>query len=411
MRYLPISIKIEDKKILIIGGGKVALQKVRLLKEFSGNIVVVATQISDEISDIISTCNTKEYEKSDLNGFDIIYACTNNEELNKRISSDSKATGKLVNVADNPELCDFVSPAIYKKDNITVAVGSDARDVKLAIKIRDKIKSFLLHENHIPENNKAQSYLIKYENATRVILSRIKKIFNQTEELGTPGIVTLVGFGPGNPDLITIKGNKALEKADIIFYDDLIDSEYLSSFPEAEKVYVGKRRGSHSNSQDRINKLLYEAATKGKQVVRLKGGDPFIFGRGGEEFKYLCERSIDVSVVPGITAASAAAALYGFPLTHRGKSSSVAFCTGHPESKITVPKTDTIVYYMGAAGIKKIAEKVIEAGWSEFQEVVLLNNISMPDHNTEIMTLKELKETDREFSTPLLAIICKTLYL
>jgi uroporphyrin-III C-methyltransferase/precorrin-2 dehydrogenase/sirohydrochlorin ferrochelatase len=410
MRYLPISIKIEGKKILIIGGGKVALQKARLLKEFSGNIVVIATQISNEIRDTINTCITKEYEKKDLDGFDLIYACTNNEELNKKISSDSKETGKLVNVVDNPELCDYISPAIYKEGNITVAVGSDARDVKKAIKLRDKIQSFLLQKKHLPDNN-AQSYMNKYENVSKIILNRIKKIFNNVEEVGNPGSVSLVGFGPGDPDLMTVKGRKTLEKADIIFYDNLIDSEYLSSLPNAEKIYVGKRRGSHSRSQDEINKLLYEAAIRGKQVVRLKGGDPFIFGRGGEEYKYLYERSIDVTVIPGITAASAAAALYGFPLTHRGKSSSVAFCTGHPENKITVPKTDTIVYYMGATELNKIAKKVIEAGWNKYQEVVLLNNISMPDQDSEIMTLQDLMETRREFSTPLLVIICKTLYL
>ncbi len=218
------------------------------------------------------------------------------------------------------------------------------------------------------------------------------------------GKVWLVGFGPGDPELLTIKGYKLLEKADIIFHDDLLNSEFLLKF-RAEKVYVGKRKGNHSIEQAEINELLYKAAISGKMVVRLKGGDPMIFAHGGEEIEYLRHRHIEVGVVPGITAAHAAAAFTQIPLTHRGIASSVSFITGHTNRKIHVPESGTIVYYMGASNLRNIAEEVVKKGWPPDTPVLLVYNVSGNDQEEFFTTLQETIDAPFKYKTPLIIVI------
>lgn len=218
------------------------------------------------------------------------------------------------------------------------------------------------------------------------------------------GKVWLVGFGPGDPELLTIKGYKLLKKADIIFYDDLINKEFLLKFP-SEKVYVGKRRGKHSIEQGEINELLYEAAISGKKVIRLKGGDPMIFAHGGEEIDYLERRHIEVGVVPGITAALAAAAFTHVPLTHRGIASSVSFITGHANREIHVPLSGTLVYYMGASNLRTIAEEVVKKGWPADTPVLLVYNVSGIDQAEHYTTLQKTIDQPTQYKTPLIIVI------
>jgi len=213
------------------------------------------------------------------------------------------------------------------------------------------------------------------------------------------------GAGPGDPDLLTIKAFKLLQQADIIFYDDLTNSaEFLDSFT-AEKVYVGKRKLKHSVIQAGINTLLFEAASSGKTVVRLKGGDPMIFAHGGEEIDYLQQRNIDVEVVPGISSALAAAAAAEVPLTHRSISSSVTFATGHPEKNFYIPASGTMVIYMGASNLKSLVRKVIEQGWSEQTPIMLIQNVSLPNQKKQLSTLKNVFESIIDYPSPLLVII------
>jgi uroporphyrin-III C-methyltransferase len=216
--------------------------------------------------------------------------------------------------------------------------------------------------------------------------------------------VWLVGFGPGDPELLTIKGYKLLKKADIIFYDDLINKEFLLKF-HSEKVYVGKRRGKHSIEQGEINELLYEAAISGKKVIRLKGGDPMIFAHGGEEIDYLERRHIEVGVVPGITAALAAAAFTHVPLTHRGIASSVSFITGHANREIHVPLSGTLVYYMGASNLRTIAEEVVKKGWPADTPVLLVYNVSGKDQAEHYTTLQKTIDQPTQYKTPLIIVI------
>src|SRR3989338_1667434 len=221
------------------------------------------------------------------------------------------------------------------------------------------------------------------------------------------GKVFLVGFGPGAPDLITRRGEEALSRAEVIFYDHWVDRRYLRKF-QAEKIYVGKQKGKHGRPQDEINELLYQAARDGKCIVRLKGGDPFIFGRGGEEQEYLEARSIRVVVIPGVTAALAAAACAGIPLTHRGVSSSVAFCAGHPTDKIQTQCVDTIVYYMAGSNAMEIMDRLIRNGWDKETPVAFISNATLPMEKIRISTLEKEIGKQKRVQTPLIMIVGKT---
>jgi uroporphyrinogen III methyltransferase/synthase len=218
----------------------------------------------------------------------------------------------------------------------------------------------------------------------------LKKIFRRVDIRQTYGSVVLVGAGPGDPLLLTRKADLYLQQADIIYYDDL-SGRIIENY-SAEKIYVGKRKGDHSYTQTEINELLYQAVKRGKTVVRLKGGDPFIFGRGGEEVEYLQRRLINVTVVPGISAGVAAAALSLIPLSQRQCASSIAFCTGHPVEALQVPTADTLVYYMAGTILPQVAQKIITAGHSEQTPVAYISNVSLPEQTITKTTLAGLKK-------------------
>lgn len=241
---------------------------------------------------------------------------------------------------------------------------------------------------------------------------RIKDIFTPYDISRHFGKVTLVGFGPGDPELLTVAGKKALEKADIIFYDALVDQGYIETHFNAEKIYVGKRSGRHSLSQDEINEQIYEAAFNGKNVVRLKGGDPMIFAHGREETDYLQSRFVHVDIIPGITAAVAMSALTHIPLTHRGIASSVAFITGHSADVMTdhikQPLADTLVYYMGGHRLSEIARRLIAAGHKSATPVALACNVSKSDQQTFFTTLNELRFSVFKYPTPILMVVGDT---
>ena len=235
----------------------------------------------------------------------------------------------------------------------------------------------------------------------------LKNLFSPIDCRKKYGKVYIAGFGPGDPELLTIKAQKALQQADIIFYDSLLDDTYLENF-KGKKIKAGKRKDLHMKEQDEINELLYRAAISGKKVVRIKGGDPMIFGRGGEEFCYLKQRLIDVEIIPGITSALAAAAIAGIPLTQRGISSSVSFCTGHPESSIHIPDTDTIVFYLPASTLHIILNKLIAAGRPTNIPIALIENISLPGQRIITGRLYEILKGTNIFQSPLLVIAGNT---
>ena len=260
-----------------------------------------------------------------------------------------------------------------------------------------KVKS---EERRVKNQNAESSSASEQENSSLFTLrSSLKNLLN------SQGSVSLVGFGPGDPDLLTIKAAKAIDAADIIFYDDLIDDSYLAD-KKAEKIYVGKRAGYHHKEQAEINRLLLDAAREGKNVVRLKGGDPMIFAHGSEEIEYLESNLIQVNVIPGITTASALAASQKISLTHRDFSSSVALVSGHTPQPVT-PDAETLVYYMGAKQLQTIATQLIDKeGWAFNTPVLLTYNVSRPDEQTFETTLWNLRNGEMQnLPTPLIALI------
>ena len=237
----------------------------------------------------------------------------------------------------------------------------------------------------------------------------LKALFSSIDIRRKYGKVTLVGFGPGHPDLLTLGGDKALAEADMIYHDDLVDQIFLKKYL-GERIYVGKRKDRHSVKQDEINHFLVNAARSGKNVVRLKGGDPMVFAHGGEEIEFLQRHFVDVKVIPGVSAGIAVAAYTKVPLTHRGIASSVAFISGHSDD-VQIPTTDTLVYYMAGSKIRLIAQKAIAHGKNPKTPAMLVYNISLPDQQEFFHTLEELAQTDKVFPTPLTIVIGKVVSL
>ncbi|PWD98055.1 uroporphyrinogen-III C-methyltransferase [Marinilabilia rubra] len=398
--FLPVSLNITGKKILIIGAGKVALQKARSLSRFEVSISVLGTEIHPDFnqSDNIQIIK-KEYEPEDLGGHYLIYACTNNPGINQKIKEDSYQRNILVSIADAPQTGDFVSPAIYKNENVTVAVGSNGKNPSKSVKIRNLIRDHL--------NIESDQIRIKKDAATTYNRNKDSPPLHQ-EIANKKGKVILAGFGPGDPGLLTLKSNQYLEEADFIFHDALLDVSYLDRF-KAQKIPVGKRCGQHYKKQEEINEMLLEAAFTGKNVVRLKGGDPFVFGRGGEEVAFLNQHQVDVEVIPGITSAFAAAAQFGIPLTQREVSSSLAFLVGHNLSTRPFPKADTLVFYMGAKHQCELSQALIEEGWDKSTPVALLSNISNTSSKAVITQLDKLCKEKGAIETPLLIIVGETI--
>ena len=231
----------------------------------------------------------------------------------------------------------------------------------------------------------------------------LKALFEKLDIRTHFGQVTLVGFGPGDPDLLTIAGERSMAQADIIFHDDLVNRDYLDRYP-AEKVYVGKRRHCHSHEQDEINRMMLDAAIKGAKVVRLKGGDPMIFAHGGEEVEYLKSNFIPVKVIPGVSTGTAVASLTQIPLTLRGIAKSVAFITGHA-ADVQLPVADTLVCFMAGSTIHLIAAKAIAEGRDPKTPVALVYNVSLPDQKEYLSNLELLSLSEEKYPTPIIIII------
>ncbi len=392
MKFLPVSLNIENKKILVIGGGSVAEQKLKVLIQFTINITVISKKISKPILDMSVATVEKEYDPSDLDGFFIVYVCTNDKTLNVEIKKAAEKKSILVNVCDFPEICDFISPAIYKDNAMTVAVSSNGEDVRKSIAWRNAIKEIFQRS----KDNLTQAVV------PEALLQR-KKATRKSKYLN--GSVKIVGFGPGDPGMLTLKGWEALQEADEIFYDDFVDKDYILTEFKSKFIYVGKRKGNHSTSQESINQMLTKSAAQGKNVVRLKGGDPLIFGRAGEELDYLRKQGIHVEIIPGITSALSAAAAAQVPLTRRGVASAVTFISAHHAKPVHIPvsKYHTLVYFMGASRLQEIREDLVNNGWNVNTPAVLIQNTSLENQKIVHQTIDQLGENP--MSSPVILIV------
>lgn len=399
MDFLPLFHNLRGRRVLVVGGGEIALRKARLLAEAGACLQVVAPQIEDELRDLVEAgggeLRLRGYRADDLDGCVLVIAATDDEVLNARVSGDAGQRSLPVNVVDAPALCSVIFPAIVDRSPLMVAVssGGDApvltrlmrarletlipaaygRLAGLAQRFRERVKRRFadvqqrrVFWEEVFQGPVAERVLAGRDaEAERLLLSALEG--SQERHLGE---VYLVGAGPGDPDLLTFRALRLMQQADVVLYDRLVAPAIVDMCRrDAERIYVGKRRSEHALPQEQINQQLVALAKQGKRVLRLKGGDPFIFGRGGEELEELAAEGIAFQVVPGITAASGCASYAGIPLTHRDYAQSVRFVTGHlkdhscdlPWGDLVAPG-QTLVFYMGLVGLPLICEQLIRHG-------------------------------------------------
>jgi uroporphyrin-III C-methyltransferase/precorrin-2 dehydrogenase/sirohydrochlorin ferrochelatase len=401
MIYFPVFFDLEAQKVLIVGGGEVALRKLALLERAGAAITVVAPELAPEIMARVSAgkirAEAREFAPEDLEGARLVIVATHRRAVNRWIASLSEARGIPVNVVDDREASRFIVPALIDRDPVLVAVSTGGTSPVLARRLRERL------EAAIPKRIGAlASWLRALRHAARRRLRGTdarRRFFEEIVDgaaahrfidgdlvgaqriaqrlLGgasnaapAPGEVTLVSAGPGDPELLTLKALRALQDADVILHDRLVPAAVLDmARRDAARICVGKSAGNIGSTQEEINALLVEHARRGKRVVRLKGGDAFIFGRGGEELEALRKAQINYSVIPGVTAAIGAAAYAGIPLTHRDFAHSVTFVTGHanregqePDWAALAKPGNTAVFYMGLARIEYIAAQLRKHG-------------------------------------------------
>ena len=425
--------ELSKQSVLLIGGGEVAERKLDLLLKANAKITVVSPEFTDYIKELISsnqniTTIIDDYKKEHMkNSFSFVIAATNNESLNEDIAMQANKQGILVNVVDKPNICDFIFPSILERGPITVAVSTGGSSPVLARMLRTKLETMIpgaygrlakiVSENRIPVRKKlinSQSNRIFWEEMLNgkfleLVLSgqdnAAVKYLNEEidrfdEEKKGEGEVYLVGAGPGDPDLLTFRALRLMQQADIALYDRLVHPSIIDLIRrDAQKIYVGKQRDNHVVRQEEINDLLVKYAKEGKRVLRLKGGDPFIFGRGGEEIDTLVDHNVSFQVVPGITSASGCSAYSGIPLTHRDHAQSCIFVTGHLKKgkldlnwKKLIQPNQTIVFYMGLVSIDIICEQLVANGLDSKTPCALIQQGTTPNQKVFTSILEDMSE-------------------
>jgi uroporphyrin-III C-methyltransferase/precorrin-2 dehydrogenase/sirohydrochlorin ferrochelatase len=443
LAVFPAFHKVAGRRVVVVGGGSEAAAKIRLLAETSAAIVVYAATLDRETgADLIAAGGDwlgSRPSAADLAGAALVFASTGSEASDREIHALARQVGVPVNVVDQPDLCDFYTPAIVNRAPLSVAVCSEGVAPVLSRHVRARIEALLspafgdlagLAErlrgrvadafSTVAERRRFWALFFSGSIATKVFAGRSREA--EDEALRTleidprwKGHVSLVGAGPGAEDLLTLRAQRALQEADVIVYDRLVpDAVVAQGRRDARRVYVGKAKGAHAVTQDEINALIVREALAGNNVVRLKSGDPLIFGRAGEEMAALRAAGISFDIVPGITAAFAAAAETEIPLTFRNQSSGLVFATGHDADGETLPgwaglalSGVTIAVYMGRSVAAKVASRLIEAGLPAATPVAVIENASRADRRAYSGRLDELAEiADRpELSGPVLIIV------
>lgn len=410
MDFLPIFLKVKGNRCIVVGGGEVAHRKVRSLLGAEAGIVVISPELSNELEVLHESGKighiARDFKEGDLNDAQLVIAATNDPEINRRIADTAKNRQIPVNVVDNPDEGSFIMPSIIDRSPVVAAVSTGGASpilarlirarleslipagygqlAQLAARFRERVKTVVTDPidrrrfwDRILQGGVAERVFSGHMEEADAMMERELNGISTDEKMGE---VYLVGGGPGDPDLVTFRALRLMQQADVVVYDRLVAKPVLEMTRlDAERIYVGKERDKHAMRQEEINQLLADLAKRGKRVVRLKGGDPFIFGRGGEEIDTLAEQGVPFQVVPGITAASGCATYSGIPLTHRDHAQSVTFVTGHLKDgsmnlnwqQLAQPN-QTIVFYMGLKGLPVISRKLIEHGVSPDMPVALV---------------------------------------
>ena len=446
MDYLPLFLDIKNKPCLIVGGGVIAERKISMLIRAQAQLCVIAPEITSEIqrkvdkADIEWVC--KSFEVSDLKNFLLVMAATDDKNVNAEIAECCRKNNILVNAADDAKNCDFILPSIIDRSPVQIAVSTGGASPVLARMLRTKLENStpaaygqlakLIEDNRVKvkekfstvdERRKFWEAVLQGPIAELVFANQLtaaKKLLHETiqhaDDKKLPqGEVYLVGSGPGDPDLLTFRALRLMQQADVVVYDRLVSQEIMDLVrKDAEHIYAGKERSQHTLPQESINELLVRLAKEGKRVLRLKGGDPFIFGRGGEEIVTLIDEQIPFQVVPGITAASGCAAYAGIPLTHREYAQAVIFATGHLQDgsvdlnwKMLAHTNQTLVFYMGLQGLENICQSLAKYGLDSKTPASLIMQGTTANQKViigDLTTLPELVEK-HDVKPPTLVII------
>ncbi len=444
MDIFPISLKLQQQPCLIVGGGHIAYRKAVLLHKAGAVIHIIAPDIDANLLQLVEESQGQYIQalypaQIQLNDYRLVIAATDDYAVNTQVFEDCEALKILVNSVDDPPHCRFMVPAIVDRSPLVISVASNGTSPVLSRQIRTQLETSIPHGM-----GKLAEFSGKWRAAVKAKISNPdeRRVFwedlyasplkeqvfhdNLAEadrlieqallEWKTPkGEVYLVGAGPGDPELLTLKALRLMQQADVVIYDRLVSPAIMELCRrDATKIYVGKARSNHAVPQEGINALLVEFASKGQRVCRLKGGDPFIFGRGGEEIQELFAAGVPFQVVPGITAASGCSAYAGIPLTHRDYAQSVRFLTGHlKEGSPELPwdelvyQNQTLVLYMGLVGLEKICEKLIEHGQRPDMPVALISKGTTPEQKVVVGTLADIasKVEENHIQAPTLTII------
>ena len=430
MGLLPIFFKLQDQPCLVVGGGVIAARKIRQLLKAGGKVTVVAPAVCDEIRRLLGEQMINHiaanFSASHLHNMVLVIAATDDEAVNRQVSEQAQSRNIPVNVVDNPALCTFIMPSVVDRDPVQIAISTGGASPVLARLLRARLETMIpasfgrLAElmrtsreevrkrfpdmtarrrfwEHILQGPVAE---MLYAGQDQAALKTLEAQIQGTNSVSTTGEVYLVGGGPGDPDLLTFRALRLMQQADVVLYDRLVAPQVVDLVRrEAERIYVGKERDQHALPQSEINQLLVKLAKEGKRVLRLKGGDPFIFGRGGEEIETLSSEGIPFQVVPGITAAGGCASYAGIPLTHRDYAQSCIFVTGHMKDdrmdlnwEALVQPKQTVVVYMGTHGMELLCKELIKRGMSADMPAAIVQQGTTQQQRVFISTIGKLPE-------------------
>ncbi|MDC7871001.1 uroporphyrinogen-III C-methyltransferase [Pantoea ananatis] len=441
MDYLPLFADLAGRPVLVVGGGDIAARKIELLRRAGARIQIASRELCPELQALLDEQQLEwlatSFEPAQLDKVFLVIAATDDNALNAQVYDEANARHRLVNVVDDQPKCSFIFPSIVDRSPLVVAISSSGTAPVLARMLREKLETLL--PSHLGQMAELAG---QWRDKVKARFSRMsdrrrywERIFNgrfasqmatgdvtaakQTldSELGDQpprqGEIILVGAGPGDSGLLTLRGLQVMQLADVVLYDHLVSDEVLDLVRrDADRICVGKRASAHLLPQDEINQLMVQLAQKGKRVVRLKGGDPFIFGRGGEELQAAQQAGIPFQVVPGVTAAAGATAYAGIPLTHRDYAQSVLFITGHcrPDGDdIDWPSLararQTLAIYMGAVKAAHISQQLILHGRAASTPVAVIGRGTRPDQQVLTGTLEHLETLAASAPSPALLVI------
>ena len=432
MDYLPVFLRVEGKRVVVVGGGEVALRKAQWLLKAGARVTVIAPELHADLARYAVNAELAHtraaFTPAQLQGAVAVVAATGEREVNAQVSRAAQGLNIPVNVVDDAELSTFIFPAIIDRSPLIVAVSSSGHAPVLARRVREQIEALLparlgalarfmgRHRRRVQAALKAAGRRAFWERivsgsvGTQVLrgdeASALQGLRRElrASQLTTPadahspslGEVYLIGAGPGDADLLTLRALQLLQQADVILYDRLVSEAVLErARRDAQRIFVGKEAGERGQ-QERIHALLVELTSRGQRVARLKGGDPFVFGRGGEEIEVLQRHGIPYVVVPGITAALGAAAASGLPLTHRRLAHSVTFVTGHladgppPDWRYFANPRHTIVFYMGVTQLPQILARLKDAGAAPAHPVAIIERATLPGQRVLRGTLGDI---------------------